>query len=135
MRHDGSLSVGLLYVPCKCGKALYCTSTCHPDVEKSGKVKNIAMFLNDPMSKPWLHFRSNVLGVFDKFSIHFRMSSNSLIHRIQGETARLLSSETARHNFKSPLWHIFSFLDPHQSTHITISLFDDIEKEIPIAFD
>jgi hypothetical protein len=39
------------------------------------------------------------------------------------------------HNFRSPLWHIFSFLDPRQSRHITVSLFDDIERAILIPFD
>ena len=39
------------------------------------------------------------------------------------------------HNFKSSLWPIFSYLDPHQSRHITVGLFGDIERAIPILFD
>ena len=39
------------------------------------------------------------------------------------------------HNFGSPLWHIFSFPDPHQSRKMSVSLFDDIERAIPISFD
>lgn len=39
------------------------------------------------------------------------------------------------HNFRSPLWSMFSFLDPHQSRQINASLFEDIDKVIPISFD
>ena len=62
----------------------------HPDVEKSGKVRNISKLLNDPITKPWLSFPSNILSIFDKFNILFQTSSTSLIHKIQSETARLL---------------------------------------------
>ena len=39
------------------------------------------------------------------------------------------------HNFSSPLWHLFSFLDPPQSRQITDSIFEDIEQVVSIAFD
>ena len=39
------------------------------------------------------------------------------------------------HNFRSPLWSIFSFLDPRQSRQINGSLLDDIERVIPITFE
>ena len=179
----------------------------HPDVEKSGKVKNICKLLNDPITKLWLCFLSNILGVFDKFNILFQTTSTSLVHRIQGETSRLLrkvlsfflspdvlmnhSDDLASidymnptnhllhesvfvgddttalllhlqdegqeiqsfyrnvitfytafikkllkvHNFRSPLWSIFSFLDPRQSRQINGSLLDDIERVIPITFE
>ena len=75
--------------------------TSHLDVEKSGKVKNISKLLNNPIPKPWLSF----LGIFDKFSILFQTSSTSLIHKIQGETARLLRTVLlfcfSRHAFES----------------------------------
>ena len=179
----------------------------HPDVEKSGKVRNISKLLNDPITKPWLSFLSNILGIFDKFNIVFQTYSTSLIHKTQSETARLLrkvisffvspdvildhvedlvavdytsssnhllhesvyigdytialllqlqdeGQETESfyravtvfytafaqkllkvHKFRSSLWPIFSFLDPHQSRQITVSQFDDIERAISIPFD
>ena len=181
--------------------------TSHPDVGKSGKVKNISKLLNDPFTKPWLSFLSNILGVFDKFNILFQTTSTSLIHRVHGETLRLLrivlsffvsSNELLSHgddlasvdyvntsnhithdsifvgddtialllhlqdegqeidsfyknviafyvsfikkllkvhNFNSPLWHTFSFLDPPQSRKISDCVFDDIEQVMPISFD
>ena len=44
----------------------------HPDVEKAGKVRSIYRLLNDPLTKPWLLFLSNVLSVFEKFNIFFK---------------------------------------------------------------
>ena len=53
-------------------------------------MKNISKLLNDPITKPWLSFLSNILDIFDEFNILLQTSSTSLIHKIQGETARLL---------------------------------------------
>ena len=64
--------------------------TSHPEVEKSGNLKNISKLLNDPITKPCLSFLRNILGIFDKFNILFQTPSTSLIHKIQGETACLL---------------------------------------------
>ena len=179
----------------------------HPDVEKSGKVKSISKLLNDPMTKPWLSFLSNILGIFDKFNILFQTTSTPLVHRVHGEMSRLLrkvlsffvssnsllshgddltsvdyvisrnhlthdrifvgDDTTALllhlqdegheidsfygkvvsfyvsfikkllkvHNFRSLLWHSFSFLDPPQSQQISDGVFDDIERVMPISFN
>ncbi len=66
--------------------------TSHRDVDKPGKVKTIFTLLNKPSTKLWLLFLSNVLPVFDKFNLLFQRSSTSTIHRIRGESWRLLKT-------------------------------------------
>lgn len=62
----------------------------HPDVDKPGKVKNIANLLTRPLTKAWMLFLSNILPVFDKFNVYFQTSSTSTIHKLHGESERLL---------------------------------------------
>ena len=57
---------------------------------KPGKVKNISSLLNDPKTKLWLCFLSNVIEVFDKFNTFFQSSLTSTIHKLHGESERLL---------------------------------------------
>ena len=64
--------------------------TSHIDVEKPGKVKTISSLLNDPETRLWLGFLSNVMEVFDKFNTFFQTSLTSTIHKLHGESERLL---------------------------------------------
>ena len=64
----------------------------HPDVEKSGKVKTIAENLNHPLTKPWLSFLSSIFSVFNKFNVLFQTSSTATVHRLVGESQRLLKT-------------------------------------------
>lgn len=64
--------------------------TSHDDVEKPGKVKTIFKLLNNPTTKLWLLFLSNVLEVFDRFNKFFQSSSIATIHKLHGESERLL---------------------------------------------
>jgi hypothetical protein len=66
--------------------------TSHPDVEKPGKVKTIASHLNQPFTKAWLLFLSNVLVVFDKFNVYFQTTQTTTIHKLHGESERLLKT-------------------------------------------
>ena len=63
----------------------------HPDVEKPGKVKTSAGLLSQPITKAWLLFLSNVLPIFDKFNVFFQTSSTATIHKLHGESERLLT--------------------------------------------
>ena len=70
-----------------------CSYFCsHPDVEKAGKVRSIYRLLNDPLTKPWLLFLSNVLPVFERFNVFFQTSSAATVHKILGESERLLKT-------------------------------------------
>ena len=70
-----------------------CSYFCsHPDVEKPGKVRTIFRLLSDPLTKPWLCFLSNTLAVFDKFNVFFQTSSTATIHKLHGESERLLKT-------------------------------------------
>ncbi len=71
---------------------LYSYFTSHRDVEKAGKVRTISTILNDPLSKVWLLFLSNVLPVYDKFNKFFQTSSASTIHKLFGECERLFKT-------------------------------------------
>ena len=62
----------------------------HCDVEKPGKVRTINVILQQPQTKLWLCFLSNVLAVFDKFNVFFQTTSTSTIHKLHGESERLL---------------------------------------------
>ena len=62
----------------------------HPDVDKPGKVKTIAALLTQPLTKAWMLFLSNILPVFDKFNVLFQTSSTSTVHKLRGESERLL---------------------------------------------
>ena len=64
----------------------------HPDVEKAGKVKNISKLLSDPLTKIWFHFLSNVLAFFNKFNVFFQTAKTSTIHKLHGESCRLLKT-------------------------------------------
>ena len=66
--------------------------TSHPDVEKAGKVKTIDQLLSDPLTKVWFSFLSNVLPVFVKFNAYFQTSSTATVHRLYGESKRLLKT-------------------------------------------
>ena len=66
--------------------------TSHPDVEKPGKVKNISKLLNDPITKIWFHFLSYILAIFNKFNVFFQTAKTSTIHKLHGETLRLLKT-------------------------------------------
>ncbi len=69
---------------------LYSYFCSHPDVEKSGKVKSIFEELQHPLTKVWFYFLSNVLPIFDKFNTSFQTSSTATVHKLYGETKRLL---------------------------------------------
>lgn len=71
---------------------LYSYFCSHKDVEKAGKVRTIYKVMSNPLMKPWLFFLSNVLPVFDKFNKFFQTSSASTIHKILGESERLLKT-------------------------------------------
>lgn len=62
----------------------------HTDVDKPGKVKSICQISNHPLTKPWLCFLRNILPLFDKFSTYFQTSSAATVHKVNGETIRLL---------------------------------------------
>ena len=62
----------------------------HCDVEKPGKVREINGILQQPQTQLWLCFLSNKLAVFDKFNIYFQTSSTSTIHKLHGESEKLL---------------------------------------------
>lgn len=62
----------------------------HCDVEKPGKVRTINGIFQQPQTKLWLCFLSNILAIFDKFNIFFQTSSTSTIHKLYGESERLL---------------------------------------------
>ena len=66
--------------------------TSHEDVEKPGKVRTIFIILNQPTTKLWLLFLSNVLPVFDRFNVLFQTSSTSTVHRLHEESVRLLKT-------------------------------------------
>ena len=66
----------------------YFQSHCH--VEKPGKVRTINGILQQPQTKLWLCFLSNTLAVFDKFNVFFQTSSTATIHKLHGESERLL---------------------------------------------
>ena len=66
--------------------------TSHPDVEKPGKVITISRILTEPLTKPWLYFLLNTLTVFDKFNTYVQISSTATIHRLHGESERLLKT-------------------------------------------
>ena len=66
--------------------------TSHEEVDKPGKVKTIFTLMNKPSTKLWLCFLSSTLAVFDKFNILFQISSTSTIHKLYGESVRLLST-------------------------------------------
>ena len=59
-------------------------------MEKPGKVRTINGILQQPQTKLWLCFLSNVLAVFDKFNVFFQTTSTSTIHKLHGESERLL---------------------------------------------
>ena len=175
----------------------------HADVDKPGKVKSICQILNHPLTKPWLCFLGNILPIFDKFSIFFQTSSAATIHKVHGETVRLLKMvlsffispevfrvfggdlstvdymDSSNHlpdnevfigddtlalllsiqeegesvqsfyrgvikfygsfikkllkvrDFKSPLFHALSYLDPSQSQSVTSSTIDLLEQIYP----
>ena len=67
----------------------------HPDVDKPGKVKTIDDLLSQPLMKAWLLFLSNILALFDRFNIFFQTSSTSTIHKLHGESERLLKKVLA----------------------------------------
>ena len=46
--------------------------------------------MNHPLTNSLLCFLRNILPIFDKFSIYFQTSSAATIHKIDGETIRLL---------------------------------------------
>ena len=69
---------------------LYSYFCSHPDVEKNGKVKSIFSQLQHPLTKLWFCFLSNVLPLFDKFNTSFQSSSMATVHKLHGETERLL---------------------------------------------
>ena len=62
----------------------------HSDLERAGKVKVISRVLKDPLTKPWLLFLSNVLLVFEKCNVFFQTSSAATVHKVVGESERLL---------------------------------------------
>lgn len=64
--------------------------TSHCDVEKPGKVKTISELLNDSLTKLWLLFLANVMEIFDRFNTFFQSSLTSTIHKLHGESERLL---------------------------------------------
>ena len=64
----------------------------HSDVEKPGKVRSIDKILQNPFTKPWLLFLSNILAIFDKFNTYFQTSATATIHRLHGECERLLKT-------------------------------------------
>ena len=64
----------------------------HSDLEKAGKVRMVSRVLKDPLTKPWLLFLSNVLPVFEKFNAFFQTSSAATIHKVLGESERLLKT-------------------------------------------
>ena len=64
----------------------------HSDVDKAGKVRNIHKLLSNPITKVWFCFLSNVLVVFNKFNIYFQTSKTSTIHKLHGESIRLLKT-------------------------------------------
>ena len=66
--------------------------TSHEEVDKPGKVKTIFTLMNKPSTKLWLCFLSSTLAVFNKFNILFQISSTSTIHKLYGESVRLLST-------------------------------------------
>ena len=66
--------------------------TSHPDVEKAGKVKTISKLLNDPFTKVWFHFLSSTLVIFNKFNVYFQTARTSTIHKLHGESLRLLKT-------------------------------------------
>ena len=69
---------------------LYSYFCSHPDVEKNGKVKTVYEQLQRPLTKLWFCFLSNVMPVFDKFNTSFQTSSAATVHKLHGETERLL---------------------------------------------
>ena len=52
----------------------------------------VSRVLKDPLTKPWLLFLSNVLPVFEKFNVFFQTSSAATIHKVLGESERLLKT-------------------------------------------
>ena len=64
----------------------------HPDVEKSGRVKTIFRRLNDPQTKLWLCLLSNTMPVFNKFNVFFQTTSTATVHKLHGESVRLLKT-------------------------------------------
>ena len=67
----------------------------HDEVEKPGKVKSIFTLMNKPSTRLWLCFLSNALNVFDKFNAFFQTSSTSTVHKLYGESVRLLKNVLA----------------------------------------
>lgn len=64
----------------------------HSDNERAEKVRVISTILKDPLTKPWLLFLSYVLPVFEKFNVFFQTSSAATIHKVLGESERLLKT-------------------------------------------
>ena len=68
-----------------------CSYFCsHPDAEKQGKGKSVFQQLNDPLTKLWFCFLSNIIPIFDSFNISFQASSTVAVHKLHGETECLL---------------------------------------------
>lgn len=55
-------------------------------------MRSIYRLLNDPLTKPWLLFLSNVLPVFERFNVFFQTSSAATVHKVLGESERLLKT-------------------------------------------
>lgn len=70
-----------------CLRSYFCS---HSEVDKPGGVKSVCQILTHPLTKPWLCFLRNILPTFDKFSVYFQTFSAATIHKVHGETVRLL---------------------------------------------
>lgn len=179
----------------------------HPDSEKSGKVKSITAALNDPFTKVWFQFLTNVLVTFDKYNVLFQTTKASTVHKVHAESERLLRTvlsffvkpqvirlttditsisytdpsihlpnsdifvgdDTAalllhlhenegesvdrfyvgvkkfyqavikklleKFDFKSNLFRALRLLDPHECQDLSLDMFSEIGKLLPISFD
>ena len=59
-------------------------------MEKPGKVRTIFRIISNKFTKPWLTFLSNTLEVFNRFNKFFQTSSTATIHKLHGESLRVL---------------------------------------------
>ena len=64
----------------------------HPDCDKLGKVRAIAEIINNPFTKVWIQFLTNVLVIFDKYNTLFQTTKTSTLHKIHAESERLLKT-------------------------------------------
>ena len=64
----------------------------HPDCDKLGKVRAIAEIINNPLTKVWIQFLTNVLVIFDKYNTLFQTTKTSTVHKIHAESERLLKT-------------------------------------------